>query len=113
MKNFENIINKLKNKKEIWVNHGLKINIENKDYKGLLVEGRLNNEIKLIIEKEGFNLYGLRHNDSDWTEPVELTIGKCLVNSMGVFITKEKFIYGGKEFYIDRSCHIELNKKGE
>lgn len=106
MKNFESLIPKLKNEKGILMNHGLKINIENKEYKGILVEGKINNEIQLIIEKENFYYYGLRHNESDWTEPVELTIGKCLVNSMGFFITKEKFIYGGKEFYIDRSCYI-------
>lgn len=108
MKNFESILKNLKKEKRTSINHGLRINIGNKDYEGLLIEGMLSEELKLIIEKEGLNIYGLRHNDSDWTEPVELTLKKCLVNSMGIFITKEKFVYKGKELYIDRSNYIEL-----
>lgn len=63
MKNFESVLKKLRNEKATV--HGLSVNIKNKDYKGILVEGELRNKIKTIIEKEGFNIYGLRHNDSD------------------------------------------------
>lgn len=45
MKNFKSLINKLKNEKGILINHGLKIKIRNKDYKEILVEGKLNNGI--------------------------------------------------------------------
>lgn len=104
MKNFESVLKKLRNEK-VTV-HILSVNIKNRDYKGILVEGELINNLKEVIGKEGFNIYGLRHNESDWTEPVELTMRKCLVNSMGFFITKETFIYEGEDFYIDRSCYI-------
>lgn len=104
MKNFESVLKKLRNEKATV--HRLSVNIKNKDYKGILVEGELINNLKEVIGKEGFNIYGLRHNESDWTESVELTMRKCLVNSMGFFITKETFIYEGEDFYIDRSCYI-------
>lgn len=110
MNEFNNILGKLRIRKEIVIQHGLIINIKNRDYKGFLVESKLEKEIILSLYEEGFYIYGLRHKDSDCTEATELTIQRCLINFMGFFITKNLFVYEGESIYINKCNYVDINK---
>ena len=61
------------------------ITINGKDYRGILYEDCRINE---VYGKSKY-VYGLRHQDDDWSTPASIALTFPMVNFLGTFITKK------------------------
>lgn len=81
---------------------------------------------KLINEliRLGYKVYGLRHTETDWSQPRYICPHFCLVNRFGFFATKDemkfknKINFGGESVYSDialssRNCTYYFMEDGE